>query len=207
MLEPNTAPSVSAGERPVFLRLVASLDQAPSFGVTAGLRLREGVDQLDAAAHRWLVAYSVVLLRISLGAVFLGFGLLKLVPGESPAANLVEATTNLLTFGLVPGPSALVAVGVLECVIGICLISGLALRGAIYLLGIQLVGILSPVVLLAPRLFSGPHNAPTLEGQYVLKDIILVGATLVVAATLRGGRLSSPETAADAERTSELDHA
>jgi len=57
------------------------------------------------------------------------------------------------------------------------------------------VGILSPVVLLAARLFDGPHHTPTLEGQYVLKDIILVTATLVIAATLRGGRLTTGDPA------------
>ena len=52
------------------------------------------------------------------------------------------------------------------------------------------VGILSPLVLLPERLFAGPYGAPTLEGQYVLKDVILVAAGMVIAAvTFRGGRL------------------
>ncbi|MCA1689106.1 MAG: DoxX family protein [Actinobacteria bacterium] len=203
MLRPQPAPSVSTSGKPGLLRLIATVDRTPAFRVATRaatvLRPAERLDRLDAAAHRWLVAHSIALLRISLGAVFLGFGALKLFPGVSPAQNLVEATTHILTFGLVPGPVALFGVAALECTIGLCLISGRALRGAIYLLGIQLVGILSPVVLLAPRLFMGPHNAPTLEGQYVLKDIILVGATLVVAATLRGGMLTSKETSAEAE--------
>jgi putative oxidoreductase len=46
-------------------------------------------------------------------------------------------------------------------------------------------------VLLTGRLFHGPHGAPTLEGQYVLKDLIIVGAALVMAATVSGGRLTS----------------
>lgn len=191
----STAPSVSTGEQPVRRRFIASVNHAPGRRPLARANavdpLPVRLDRLDAAAHRWLVAHSIALLRVSLGAVFLGFGALKLFPGVSPAASLVKATTNILTFGLVPGSVALVGVGVLECVIGICLIHGRALRGTIYLLGIQLVGALSPLALLAPRLFSGPHHAPTLEGQYVLKDVILVAATLVLAATLRGGRLAS----------------
>jgi putative oxidoreductase len=149
---------------------------------------------IETACHRWLLAYSVAILRISLGAVFLAFGALKFFPGVSPAQSLVERTTDLLLLGLVPGPVALVLVATLECVIGLCLVSGRAMRGAIYLLFVQLIGILSPVVLLPGRLFAGPHGAPTLEGQYVLKDVILVGATLVLAATLRGGRLTSRHT-------------
>jgi uncharacterized membrane protein YphA (DoxX/SURF4 family) len=147
------------------------------------------LDRFDAAVHNWLVAHSIQALRLSLGGVFLGFGVLKLFPGISPAQNLVESTTMILTFGAVPGPVALAVIGALECAIGLCLLTGRGMRIAIYLLAIQLIGILSPVVVLAPRLFSGPHHAPTLEGQYVLKDVILGAAGLVLAATLRGGRL------------------
>jgi len=74
--------------------------------------------------------------------------------------------------------------------IGACLISGRWMRLAIWLLGIEFIGILAPLALLPARLFAGPYDAPTLEGQYVLKDVILAGAGMVIAAaTFRGGRL------------------
>jgi len=56
-------------------------------------------------------------------------------------------------------------------------------------LGVQLLGALSPLLLLAGEMFSGPHRAPSLEGQYVIKDVVLVSAGMVIAATVRGGRL------------------
>jgi uncharacterized membrane protein YphA (DoxX/SURF4 family) len=71
-----------------------------------------------------------------LGAVLLGFGALKLFPGVSPAEDLVKAATSILTFGLIPGSVALLVIGALECVIGLCLITGRAMRTAIYLLAI-----------------------------------------------------------------------
>lgn len=148
----------------------------------------------EELATRWLIAHSIAILRVCLGAVFLGFGALKFFPGVSPAQDLVEHTTDILTLGLIPGPVALVGVATLECVIGLCLISGRSLRLAVYLLAVQLIGILSPVVLLAARLFDGPHGAPTLEGQYVLKDVILVGAALVIASTVGGARLTRDGT-------------
>jgi putative oxidoreductase len=172
----------SAAAHPVRSRL-------PRVGAAGAIAARRRA--IETACHRWLVAYSVAILRVSLGAVFLAFGALKFFPGVSPAQSLVERTTDILLLGLVPGPVALVVVATLECVIGLCLVSGRALRGAIHLLVVQLIGILSPLVLLPGRLFAGPHGAPTLEGQYVLKDVILVGATLVLAATLRGGGLTS----------------
>ena len=145
---------------------------------------------LENQIHHLLVRHSVAALRIAVGAVFLAFGILKYFPGVSPAENLAKTTIDLLTFGLIPGGVAIVIVATLECFIGICLLAGRWMRLAIWLLAAEFVGILSPVVLLSGRLFAGPHGAPTLEGQYVLKDVILVAAGMVIAAaTFRGGRL------------------
>lgn len=146
--------------------------------------------QLENHLHHRFVAHSVAALRVAVGAVFLGFGVLKYFPGVSPAQNLTEATTHILFLGLVPGRLAMIGVATLECFIGASLIAGRPMRLALWLLAFEFVGILSPLVLLPARLFSGPHHAPTLEGQYVLKDVILVGAAMVIAAaTFRGGRL------------------
>lgn len=153
-------------------------------------RLHDRLLYVENSIHLRLVAHSVGVLRVAVGAVFLGFGVLKFFPGVSPAENLTKATTDLLTFGLVPGGVSIVAVATLECFIGASLIAGRFMRLALWLLALEFVGILSPLVLLPGRLFSGPHHAPTLEGQYVLKDVILVGAAMVIAAaTFRGGRL------------------
>jgi len=151
----------------------------------AGARLRGA----DAVCQRWLVAHSIAVLRVSVGAVFLAFGALKFFPGVSPAQDLVEHTTDILTLGLLPGGSALVVVAALECTVGLCLVTGRAMPFAVLLLGGLLVGVLSPLVLMPHRLFAGPHGAPTLEGQYVLKDVVLAAAGLVVAAAARGARL------------------
>lgn len=140
--------------------------------------------------HHRLVLHGVAMLRVAVGAVFFGFGVLKYFPGVSPAQNLTEATTHILFLGLIPGSVALVMIATLECFIGICLLTGRWMRLALWLLAIEFVGILAPVFVLPGRLFAGPHHAPTLEGQYVLKDIILVAAGLVIAAgTFRGGRM------------------
>ena len=145
---------------------------------------------LENHIHHLLVLHSITALRIALGTVFLGFGLLKYFPGVSPAEDLATATTDILLFGLVPGSLALIGIATLECFIGICLLTGRLMRLAIWLLAIQFVGILAPAVVLFGRLFDGPGGAPTLEGQYVLKDVILVAAGLVIAAaSFRGGRM------------------
>jgi putative oxidoreductase len=155
------------------------------------------VDAGEAAIHHWVMRYSIFALRISMGAVYLGFGILKYFPGVSPAESLVLAVTHVLSFGLVPAavPNGVVMVllATLECTIGLMLITGWWLRVAIYLLGGQLVGVLSPAVLLAGREFAGQHHMPTLESQYVLKDVILVAVAMVIATTVRGGTLTDGE--------------
>jgi uncharacterized membrane protein YphA (DoxX/SURF4 family) len=144
------------------------------------------LQSLDAAVHRFLRSHSITLLRVAVGLVILAFGVLKFFPGVSPAEGLTVKTTDALSFGLVPGHIAIVVVATLETIIGLLLITGRFLRVAVYLLAGQLVGVLAPLVLFTERLFSGPHHAPTLEGQYVLKDLIVVAAGLVVASTLPG---------------------
>ncbi len=158
------------------------------------LKWISAIDTGEAAIHRWLMRYSLTALRISMGAVLLGFGILKYFPGMSPAEDLALAITHLLSFGLVPAvvPSvvAMALIATLECTIGVLLLSGRWMRLAMGLLAVQLAGIISPAVLLAGRLFSGPHNMPTLEGQYVLKDVVLLAAGMVIATTVRGAALT-----------------
>ena len=127
----------------------------------------------------WLERQSVDILRVSLGLVFLAFGVLKFFPGASPAEDLVIRTIDRLTLGMVGGQAALLITAVLECFIGITLITGKLLRAGLVVLGMSLVGILSPLVLFFGDLFPG---TPTLEAQYVFKDIVLAAAGLVVAA-------------------------
>lgn len=144
----------------------------------------------EGVVHRWLVRRSISILRVALGLVFLAFGALKYVPGASPAEDLAVDTTRILTLGIVPDSAALVLVATLECAIGLSLILDRGLRVTIYLLALELLGVLSPLVLLPERLFPAPWHTPTLEGQYVLKDIVLVGAVMVVATTFRGARIT-----------------
>ncbi len=139
-----------------------------------------------------MARYSITFLRISLGLVFLGFGILKFFD-RSPAQHLAERTTEALTFGLIYGVAAGILVAALECGIGICLITGRQIRLGLALLAVTLVGILSPLVLFPDDLFAGKDHAPTLEGQYVLKDIVLLASGLVIAARELGGRPLPPE--------------
>lgn len=154
--------------------------------IAAARGLAPTLNAVELQAARWLARHSVDLLRISLGLVFFGFGVLKFFPGVSPAENLASETFAILTFGLVPQAVAMILIAALETTIGLLLISGRGLRLAIALLAVQMVGILSPLVLLPGEMFRTDPLAPTLAGQYVIKDIILGAAVLVVAAKALG---------------------
>ena len=148
----------------------------------------------------WLARYSVTVLRVSLGLTFLGFGVLKFFPGMSPAEPLATQTLHILTLGLVPDRVALIGVASLESAIGILLLTGRLLRFALALLTLEMIGILSPLVLLRAQMFRGLVE-PTLEGQYVLKDIVVAAAGLVVAGqTLNTRQIFGGPGSADVRR-------
>jgi uncharacterized membrane protein YphA (DoxX/SURF4 family) len=158
-------------------------------GPSRGDPPRPGTAPVRWAGERlaeWLSRYSIAILRVSLGLVFLGFGALKFVPGASPAQDLAVRTVEALSFGIVPDRAALLLTAVVECFVGLTLVTGRFLRAGLVVLAGALVGIMAPLVLFFTDLFPGP---PTLVGQYVVKDIVLAAAGLVVAARALGARL------------------
>ena len=94
-----------------------------------------------AARHRWLARHNITLLRVSMGAVIFGFGVLKYFPHVSPAENLILATIEPLTLGLISGRVIMVALATVECIIGLSLMIGRGLRMIRYLLIPWAVGI------------------------------------------------------------------
>lgn len=133
-----------------------------------------------------LAAHSVTLLRISLGVTFLAFGLLKFFPGASPAEALVMRTLDTLTLGVIEGRTAVVVTAGLETFIGLTLVTGIGLRAGLVVLAGSMVGIMAPLVLFFGDMFPG--GTPTLEAQYVFKDIVLAAAAVVVGAKALGAR-------------------
>src|ERR1044071_2480801 len=146
-------------------------------------------DRIDTLITEGMARYGIVLMRVGLGIVFLWFGVLKFFPGLSPAQDLATRTIDLLTFGLIPASISLIILAAWECAIGLGLISGKLLRVTILLLLMQMLGTVTPLVLFPSEAFMVFPIAPTLEGQYIIKNIVLVTAALVIGATVRGGRV------------------
>jgi hypothetical protein len=78
-----------------------------------------------------------------------------------------------------------------ECLIGLGLLSGKLLRATLALLFVQMLGTLAPLVLFPHEVFVRIPFMPTLEGQYIIKNLVLISAGVVVGATVRGGHLDA----------------
>src|SRR5262245_17174541 len=132
----------------------------------------EPLDAIDRRLAKWMAHNGVTLLRVSLGVVFLWFGALKFIPGASPAQDLAPRTISVLTFDAV-GPSAsLPVLAAWECLIGVGLLTGRATRTTLLLLWTQMLGTIAPLVLFPAETFTRIPYAPTLEGQYIIKNLV-----------------------------------
>jgi uncharacterized membrane protein YphA (DoxX/SURF4 family) len=160
--------------------------------------LTERFEAVDLRITRTLARLGVPVLRVGLGIVFLWFGLLKFFPDQSPAAELATRTIEELSFGIISPAVALPMLAVWETLIGLGLITGRALRATLLLLIVQMAGTLTPLVLFPDEAFTTFPLVPTLEGQYIIKNVVIIGAAMVVGATVRGGRLVSEGPGADA---------
>jgi uncharacterized membrane protein YphA (DoxX/SURF4 family) len=138
---------------------------------------------------QWMARYGVLLLRISVGIVFFWFGILKFFPNLSPAQDLATRTIEALTFGLVPPMISLPVLATWEVLIGLGLITGKFMRGTLFLLGTQMLGTLTPMILFPAETWQVFPISPTLEGQYIIKNLVLISSGIVIGATVRGGRL------------------
>ena len=151
--------------------------------------IQESFNWVDTSITSFLAKYAITILRVSLGINFLWFGALKLIPGLSPAEGLATNTIELLTFGLIQPQVSIVILAVWEVLIGIGLITGWFLRITLFLLLGQMIGAMTPLLLFPAETFTHFPYAPTLEGQYIIKNLVLISAGMVVGATVRGGRI------------------
>jgi uncharacterized membrane protein YphA (DoxX/SURF4 family) len=145
----------------------------------------------DRIITSWMARNGILLLRISVGIIFFWFGFLKFFPGISPAEDLAAKTIEIITFGIVDGKTGIFLLALWEVLIGIGLLSGIFLRETILLLLLQMVGTIMPVFIFPEEVFTRIPWAPTLEGQYIIKNLVLISAALVIGATVRGGFIVS----------------
>jgi uncharacterized membrane protein YkgB len=157
-----------------------------------GERLITTLSAGEIRLYSWMERRGLVLLRLSLALVFIWFGLLKPLH-LSPAAELVANTMGFLF-----SPTWFVPVlGCWEIAIGVCLLWRATLRLALLLLFLQLPGTMLPLLLLPNVCWTQFPYGLTVEGQYIIKNLVLLSAGLVLGGTLRYQMLGFAQFASD----------
>ena len=141
-------------------------------------------DALDERIAGFMRRWGTPALRVSLAIIFVWFGLLKPL-GPSPAATMVMATVRWMPF--FPPETWLAIIGWWEVAIGVTFLFHKTIRVAIALLALQMVGTFLPLVILPNVTFQPGHYpyAPTMEGQYIIKNLLIISAALVLGGTVR----------------------
>lgn len=143
-------------------------------------------NNLDKRIASFMQRWGIIALRVSLGIIFIWFGILKTM-GISPAEPLVKATVGWMPFFSTDG--WVIIIGWWEVIIGVSFLFQKTIRLAIALLAMQMVGTFMPLVILTEVTFQPgliPY-APTMEGQYIIKNLLIISAALVVGGTVRRG--------------------
>ncbi len=147
------------------------------------------IDRIDLMITTFLRRWSIPALRVSLGVVFVWFGAMK-VFDVTPVADLVASTVYWFDPGwVVP------VLGVFEVIVGIGLLFRIALRLVLGLFALQMVGTFLVLALLPEVAFDGGNPLLlTVEGEFVVKNLVLLSAGMVVGATIRRGGAFSLRT-------------
>lgn len=144
-------------------------------------------NEIDRRIADFMKGWGIFALRFSLGIIFIWFGILKPL-GLSPAEPLLLKTVRWLPF--FEPLTWLNLIGWWEVAIGAAFLFRATIRVAIALLALQMVGTFMPLILLPGTAFQAGHfpYAPTIEGQYIIKNLLIISAALVIGGTARGER-------------------
>ncbi|MDP2654118.1 MAG: hypothetical protein Q8Q08_08820 [Candidatus Omnitrophota bacterium] len=143
-------------------------------------KTREFFNAVDPVIAEWMGRHGLILLRFSLGIIFIWFGLLKSF-GQSPVNDLVARTVYWFD------PKIFIPVlGWWEFAIGACFLFKPLIRAAILLLFLQIGGTFLPLVLLPEVCFQKFPLVLTIEGQYIVKNLLIISAAIVIGGTVRG---------------------
>ena len=118
------------------------------------------------------------LIRIPLFIIFFWFGILKVLK-MSPATELIIDTVFWMP--LLSAENWVVIIGYWEMAIGLCFLNKKTTLIAVILMFLQMSGTFLPLVILPEITFQNSNPfLPTLEGQYIIKNIIIITAALII---------------------------
>lgn len=120
------------------------------------------------------------LISVTIGIVYLWFGMLKFFAGVSPAEDLAKATISRLTYGFLAPDLSILLLAIWETVIGLLLISNLFEKFALKLALVHIILTFLPFVYFPDLVFSMTPFGLSLLGQYIVKNIIILGVLIVL---------------------------
>lgn len=132
------------------------------------------MQQFDQIITNLSTKYGKDILRICLGVVFIWFGILKLT-GQSPVEYLIRDS-----FSFVPSAPFILILGIWELIIGIGLILKFRIKFILVIFWLQMFGTLTTLVLNPSLFFKGNLMLLTTEGEFVIKNLVLISAGFVL---------------------------
>ena len=119
-------------------------------------------------------------LAITIGLIFFYFGILKLFPNASPAESIGTNTVSMLSLNLLSNKVCIYSLAILELLIALSLITGKFFKWGV-VIGIgHLLFTFTPAIFFPDQVFNDPFFTPTLLGQYIFKNVILISALWVL---------------------------
>lgn len=137
------------------------------------------VERLDSKIITFFKRYYLLTARLALFVVFFWFGFIKLV-GVSPASPLAEALTAK-TIGMEYFDILFTLIALLECVIGVLFLFPRSVRVTLPLLAFHMAIVCAPLVLVPEHTWQS-FLVPTLEGQYIIKNVVIIAVAFGIAA-------------------------
>jgi uncharacterized membrane protein YkgB len=144
----------------------------------------------------------LLLLRISVGVIYFWFGFLKFFP-DNAAEGLAGDTISWLSAGYIGKPFSIYALAAFECIIGLSILSKRFLNQTVPLMYLQMCGTILPLFIFPEKTWIHPFM-PSLEGQYIIKNIVIIASGIIMGAMARGSKLiTHPHVAKEARKKEE----
>lgn len=141
------------------------------------------IDELDQIISDFMRRWGYAAIRVSFAIIFVWFGILKPF-GLSAAIPLVERTVSWMP--LFSTHQWVAIIGWWEVLIGVLFLFKSTTRLAIGLLFMQMFGTFLPLFILPDITFqNGIFWLPTLEGQYIIKNLMILSGAMVIGGTVR----------------------
>jgi len=150
------------------------------------MKICKGLSEFEQASYDWMAKNGVLLLRLSMGLIFVWFGFQKFFPGVSSAESIATRTIEVVSFGLVSEPIAMPILAAWEVLIGLGFLTGFFIRITSLLLFLQMIGTFAPLFIFPAETFTRVPLVPTIEGQYIIKNLVLIAAGMVILAYYQG---------------------